>query len=255
METVTHDGRETAYRWTSFGEGTPLVYVHGSGGSHRIWAAQYGPNGVGPAAAVDLSGHGDSDDVDTAPGEPTLGAYADDVRAVARETGARVVVGNSMGGAVAMWIALERDLPLDALVLCGTGAKLGVADDLLAALSSSFDDALAALHEPGMLYHEPVEALVEGSREQHLATGRRVTERDYRTCDAFDVRHRLHEIEVPGLAITGERDGLTPPRFHEYLSEELPDCEVELLPDAAHLSMQERPAAWNDAVRGFLRDL
>lgn len=255
METVTHDGRETAYRSTSFGDGPPVVYVHGSGGSHRVWAAQYGPNGVGPAAAVDLAGHGDSDDVDTEPGEPTLEAYADDVRAVAKEIDARVLVGNSMGGAVAMWVALERDLPLDALVLCGTGAKLGVADELLEALSSEFDGALEALHEPDVLYHEPDEELVEGSRALFRATGRRVTERDFRTCDAFDVRDRLDGIELPCLAITGEHDGLTPPRFHEYLGEELPDCEVELLTDAAHLSMQERPAAWNEAVEAFLRDV
>jgi pimeloyl-ACP methyl ester carboxylesterase len=255
METVTHDGREIAYRETSFGDGRTGLYVHGSGGTHRLWVEQYAPDGPGPAVAVDLGGHGESDDVDTDAGYATLEAYADDACAVARETDARVLAGNSMGGAVAMWVALERDLRLEGLVLCGTGAKLGVSEELLEALANDFEGALDALHGSGMLYHDVDERTLEGSREMMRATGRRVTERDFRTCDAFDVRDRLDEIDVPCLAITGEDDGLTPPKFHDYLGEHLPDCEVEILEGAAHLSMQERAEAWNARVQEFLEGL
>ena len=63
METVSHDGRTTAYRATDFGDGLRICYVHGAGGSHEVWVRQYGDREGPPAAAVDLSGHGDSDDV------------------------------------------------------------------------------------------------------------------------------------------------------------------------------------------------
>ncbi|WP_255195742.1 alpha/beta fold hydrolase [Halorarius litoreus] len=254
MEYVDHHGRETAYRATDFGDGAPVLYIHGSGGYHRVWTQQYGPDGVGPAAAVDLTGHGESADIDLAAGIETLDAYADDVVAVAEETGARTLVGNSLGGGVALWVALERDLPLDALVLCGTGAKLGVGDDLLEMLDSAFEAGVEAVHSPGLLFHDADQETVERSKEQLLETGAKVTARDFRTCDAFDVRDRLDEVEVPALAITGEHDGMTPPSFTEYLGEHLPNCETAILEDCAHLSMVERPEAWNEQVRAFLAD-
>ena len=253
MERVDHDGRTTAYRHTAFGEGSPTLYVHGSGAGHSVWVNQYGSREFdGPSVALDLSGHGESEDVDTAPGPETMAAYAEDVVAVARETGARVLVGNSLGGAVALTVALDYDLVLDGLVLTGTGAKLGVHEDLRAMLAEEFDAAVETLHGPDMLFHDATDETRSASMAAMETTGRAVTERDFLTCDAFDVRDRLEEVTVPSLALTGEHDRLTPVSFHEYLAEELPDCTLETVEDAAHLSMLERSAAWNDRVEPFL---
>ncbi|WP_075936774.1 alpha/beta fold hydrolase [Halosegnis longus] len=251
METVTHAGREIAYRRTGDGE-SPVLYVHGAGGDHRLWVEQYAPNGIGPAVALDLTGHGESDDADLAVGSETLDAYAEDVLAVARETGAETLVGNSMGGAVALWAVLEHGFDPEALVLCGTGAKLGVGDELLAMFDGEFDAALETLAAPNLLFHDADADTVARTTAAFHETGQAVTVRDFRTCDTFDVRDRLEEIETPALAITGEHDGMTPPSFTEYLGEELPDCETTLLADCAHLSMLERPAVWNERVRAFL---
>ena len=57
---------------------------------------------------------------------------------------------------------------------------------------------------------------------------------------------------MPTLAVVGEYDRLTPPHFHEELCEELPDCEVAVIDDAAHLTMLEAPAAFNHELTGFL---
>ncbi|MDZ7746344.1 MAG: alpha/beta hydrolase [Halobacteriales archaeon] len=251
METVTHAGREIAYRQTGTGD-SPVLYIHGAGGDHRLWVEQYAPNGVGPAVALDLTGHGDSDDADLDSGTETLNAYARDVLAVARETGAQTFVGNSMGGAVALWCVLEHDIDPSALVLCGTGAKLGVGDELLEMFESDFDAALDTLAAPDLLFHDADADLIDRTTAAFREAGSAVTTRDFRTCDTFDVRDRLDEIDVPALAITGEHDGMTPPPFTEYLGAELPDCEAVLLEDCAHLSMLERPAVWNERVRAFL---
>ena len=86
-------------------------------------------------------------------------------------------------------------------------------------------------------------------------TGREVTERDFLTCDRFDVRDRLGEIAVPGLCVHGEHDRLTPPAVHEYLAEHLPDAELVEIADAAHLPFVERPEAFDAAVTAFVEDL
>lgn len=257
MESVRHDGRETAYRRTDFEESAdPVVYVHGSGGTHRLWVNQYGRRDTDlPAVALDLSGHGKSEEIDTEPGYETLSAYADDVLAVVRAVDARAVVGNSLGGAVAMWLVLERDISLDGLVLCGTGAKLGVADELLELLESDLDGATGLLHGTDLLFHDVDGSTESVSKAAMDEVGLDVLRQDFLSCDAFDVRDRLSEIQTPCLAVTGEHDQLTPVSFHDYLATQLPNCQQETIPDAAHLSMLEQPERWNDAVDSFLASI
>lgn len=264
METVTHHGRETAYRVVET-EGPRTLYVHGSGGDHRLWAHQYSQGGV----ALDLSGHGESEDIDAEPGYETLSAYTDDVLAVAEETDSRVLVGNSLGGAVCLHLLLERDVEIDALVLAGSGAKLGVLSSLRGWLEDDFERAISFLHEPNKLFYDP-DALggdggegdaggegnrsdpIERSKATMRAVGREVTQRDFLTCHHFDVRDRLDEISVPTLALCGAEDRLTPPEYHTFLAEHIPEAEHEVLPDAAHLAMVERPEAFDDAIARFL---
>lgn len=253
MRTLSHEGRRTAYEHHDRGgEGAPILCVHGSGGTGAVWKSQARLADERPVVTVDLSGHGESEDVDADAGFGALSAYADDVIAVAEETGARTLVGSSLGGAIALHVALYRELELDGLVLAGTGAKLAVLDDLLVWLAEDFDRAVEFLHDPGRLFHDPDERLVEPSREAMYDCGRAVTERDFRTCHAFDVRGELDDVTVPCLAIVGEHDRLTPVHYHEYLRDELPDCELATVEDAAHLAMLERSEAFNEAVSGFL---
>jgi pimeloyl-ACP methyl ester carboxylesterase len=256
MERVTHDGRETAYRrFDRGGDGPTVCFVHGSGGTKDVWKSQARLADRFPGVAVDLSGHGDSDDVATPAGQETLDAYADDVVAVAEATDATVLCGNSLGGAVALRVAVERDLALDGLVLAGTGAKLAVAEPLRGALADDFERAVSLLHEPDRLFHDAPPEYVELSEAAMRECGRAVTERDFLTCHRFDVRERLDEVGVPALALVGAHDELTPPAYHEYLADGIPAGELAELPDAAHLAMLEAPAAFNEALSAFLSRL
>jgi len=253
METVTHHGRETAYRrHDRGGGGAPILFVHGSGGSHAVWKAQARLADARPVVALDLSGHGESEDVAAEPGYETLSAYVDDTLAVAEATGARVLCGNSLGGAIVLTLLLERDFDPAAVVLAGTGARLAVLDDLLRWLRADFERAIEFLNGPDRLFHDPDDRLVDASTEMLRDTGRAITERDFRTCHGFDVRGRLDGISTPALAVVGEHDALTPPWYHETFAERMPACEWTVVDDAAHLAMLERPDAFNDALTGFL---
>ena len=257
MNFVDHHGRTTAYRHVQPDAAGPTVlYVHGSGGTHEIWAAQCSPRGpVHPAVAIDLSGHGASDDIETSLGPATMAAYAEDVVAVARATGASVLVGNSLGGAVVQTIALDGDLDPAGLVLVGTGAKLAVIEELRDYLDTDFDRAVAFLHGPDMFLHDAAAEKVEGSKAGLRQTGQAVTRRDFLSCHTFDVRDRLEEIDVPTLALVGDHDRLTPVAYHEYFAEHIPDCELAVIDGAAHLVMIERAGAFNDRLGSFVHDL
>lgn len=251
MQTVNHHGRTTAYRVDGGGDADPVLFVHGSGLDGDLWIQQRPLAARRPVVTIDLSGHGRSGDVAAAPGGETLSAYASDVIAVARETDARVLVGASLGGATALTIALERSFSPDALVLVGAGAKLSVLSDLLAWLDFDFEQAVEFLHRPDVLFHDTDEAPVERSRETMYETGQAVTRRDFETCHWFDVRDRLGAVEAPALALVGEYDRLTPPWYHEYLADNLPDCRLGVVENAAHLAMVEQSDAVNDALREF----
>ncbi|PSP95925.1 alpha/beta hydrolase [Halobacteriales archaeon QS_4_62_28] len=253
METVTHDGRKTAYRLVEGdASGPTTLYVHGSGGTHRLWSPQYGPNGPAhPAVAVDLSGHGESEDIDAPPGPETLAAYVSDVVAVASETAPAVLVGTSLGGAVVLQTVLERECKPQALVLAGTGAKLAVLDALREDLATDFEAAVDFLHAEERLFFDPSGRVREHSTRRMTAVGQAVTRRDFETCHRFDVRDRLDEIDVPTLAVCGEHDHLTPPAYHESLTAKVPEATMATVPKAAHLAMAERPTAFNEALAGF----
>lgn len=205
-------------------------------------------------AALDLSGHGDSDDVDLEAGDAARAAYVDDTLAVAAAVDADVLIGNSLGGSVVLEALLDHEPGVQAAILVGSGAKLGVMDSLRTWLASDWDRAVEFLHGPDRLFHDPDERLRRRSIEGMREVGRHVTERDYLTCHEFDVRERLDELRHPILAFTGEVDQLTPPRFQRYISEECRRGRSALVPNAAHLSMLEAPTAANHLIAEFVAD-
>ena len=256
MQQVTHHGRTTAYRVADRGgEGSPICFVHGSGGTHEVWKGQLGRLASHrPVVALDLSGHGESEDFDADAGWETLSAYTDDVLAVADETDAGVLVGNSLGGAVALQLVIERDHDFDGLVLAGTGAKLPVLDDLRRWLDSDFERTIEFLHGEDRLFHDADSRYVQHSTEGMRAVGQRVTRRDFETCHVFDVRDDLGEIDIPTLALVGEHDHLTPPEYHQSLADAIPNARYREVLGAAHLAMLEEPEGFNAAVLAFLDD-
>lgn len=135
------------------------------------------------------------------------------------------------------------------------GARIPVDSALLGWLADDFERAVEFLHRPDFLFYDPEPALVERTKAALRATGPEVTARDFRACDAFDVRERLDEVDVPALVVYGEHDRLAPPEYHEYLAAHLLDAELVEIPDAAHLPMVERPEAFNEAVSGFLDEV
>jgi pimeloyl-ACP methyl ester carboxylesterase len=88
-----------------------------------------------------------------------------------------------------------------------------------------------------------------------FAVGQAQTLRDFRACDVFDRIGRLGEVTLPVLAVTGELDVLTPPKFAEALADRIPGATARIVPGAGHLAMAERPGDVNDVLRTFVNHL
>jgi len=248
MPQITLAGEKVFYSHKGNGEKT-LLLVHGAGGNSRHWQATAQPDGW-QVLAVDLPGHGQTE------GEPRdrIQGYADWLAAfIEALSGKPLLVGHSMGGAIAMAMALTRPELIFGLVLVGTGAKLGVSPAIME-LCHQGDAAAVADLIAGSAYGTST------SQQQVLEWGRAIGLPDCRSyladftaCNNFDIRDRLAEITLPALVLCGSEDRLTPLKFSRYLADHLTGSVYAEIPAAGHMVMLEQPLLFNRAVADFCR--
>lgn len=228
-----------------------LLLIHGTGSNAASWHYQLrGLRAVARPVAVDLPGHGLSARI----GAPSVPAYA----AAVAETMARLspgrffVAGHSLGGAVALELALRHPERVRGLILISTGAHFPA----LAATPSLF--LLPVAVAPGKFRNL---FLGEGVSAEALALARAavagcppdIIQADISAAKAFDARAALPRLRCPALILCGTEDHITPPRYAAWLKEGLPDSRIVLVRGAGHMLPLERPDEVNAALARFLR--
>lgn len=229
----------------------PLVLLHGAGGSRLNWPAELRrlrPPGA-TVYALDLPGHERS----AGQWRDTVEGYAEDVVAFldAVEVGQAIIVGHSMGGAIALTLALDHAERVMALVLIATGARLSVAPAILETTRDDFEAAVDTITRYAWSPEAPSE-LIDLGRRQLRDAGPGALLSDLIACDHFDVMGRLHKIGCPTLVIAGTVDRLTPPKYAHYLAEHIDGARLTIVEGAGHIVMLERPAEVAQAIQKFL---
>lgn len=234
------------------GRGVPVLLIHGAGGNHLVWPAALRRLPGAAVYALDLPGHGRS----SGAGRERVEEYACDVVSLMDGLGLAqaVLVGHSMGGAVAQMVALEYPERVAGLALVGTGARLRVAPAILEGIEENFVQVVSLLDAWGWgAGADP--RLVAAGRRMMLRAEPRVLLGDFRACDHFDVRERVGEIRAPTAVITGAEDVMTPPKYGQWLAERIPGAHFVLVPGAGHMVMLERPAEVAAAIQPLLLGL
>ena len=227
-----------------------VLMVHGAGGCAALWrdlAGRLAPKCR--AAALDLSGHGESPPKGN---QHTLETYAADVNAAANALGGSVVIcGHSMGGALAMYTALENPGIVRDLVLTNTGARLRVMPQIIAQLESDFQQAVP--NTAGFAFAPNADKeITQRYTDLLMQAAPRVVVQDFRICDAFDVMDRLGQINCPVLIVSGDSDNLTPAKYAEFMQQSIPGSKLHPLSGCGHMSMLEAPDALAGAILDFL---
>ncbi|MDR7418152.1 MAG: alpha/beta hydrolase [Armatimonadota bacterium] len=221
-----------------------LLCIHGAGGRGLVW--QHQALAFPRARTPDLAGRagGAPDRVDV---------HVETLRR-AFPGGPWVLVGHSLGSAIALLWALEHPDDVRGLVLVGAGAKMRVNPVWLEGLARR---DRAALEEFGAAWFGPTAGarLRDKSLALLRATPPDVLLADLHAADRFDVTDRLDRLAVPTLVLCGADDRLTPPKFSRYLHERIAGSVLEIVPDAGHMVMLEQPHTVNAAIRRFLRRL
>jgi pimeloyl-ACP methyl ester carboxylesterase len=216
-----------------------LLFLHGAGGSSKVWTFQ---KRVFGGQHMELHEGG---------GKRTIEEYAEFVREYVerKNLGRIVLVGHSMGGAIALMYALKYET--ERLVLVGTGARLRVAPEILDSLAKDYPSACRMILGYAFAQNPP-ESLFRMAFADMESVPPSVTLADFEACNAYDVTARLGEIRVPTLILCGMLDRMTPPKYSQFLSERIANSRLHLIEGAGHMVMLEKPDEVNNIMKDFL---
>ena len=256
-------------RYLVCGEGEPLVLVHGLGGAASNWVALAPLLLPGRRVLVpELPGHGGSEAL---PAAPNLNVFADRLaELVAREGVAPApVVGHSLGGAIALRLAIRRPDSVSRLVLAAAaGISSGTRSARYALTITGIlkpgrriaphrrlvarSPVLRSLvfgrwgaADPQALAPDVVDAFLSGpARHTDTVSAAKALVRD-------DPRADLDRVRCPSLVLWGARDNQLPVGDAFDYVRRLRG-RLRVISDCGHLLIGERPDACADAIEAFL---
>jgi pimeloyl-ACP methyl ester carboxylesterase len=228
-----------------------LIFIHGSGDSRAVWAPLLRLLPDLDTLAYDLPGHG-ARVAEPGPEQMSVRDYAEDVfhHLTAGGVDGGAVIGHSLGGAVALRLALDHPAVARRIALVGSGARLRVAPLALDEARKAGPEGSLALTEVGFAADHAEQARAYHQARPPTAPG--ILFRDLSACDAFDVMPELAAITQPSLMIVGEDDRLTPVKYSEFLRQRLPGAEMVVIPDAGHYVQIEQTEQVAAALREWL---
>jgi pimeloyl-ACP methyl ester carboxylesterase len=264
---VIADGREISALVAGPGRGPKIVFLHGLGGSQSTWQVVLGDLVENyRVVAIDLPGHGASDKSDPAGTDYAVEAIASAVvEAISGlKAGPAIIVGHSLGGAVAMQIALDRPELAAGIVLINSA---GLGDEISTELLGLIDrdpgrDTARGLLE--LFYEDKRLVLDRGVDEMaqtQLAAGAWPAQQAVAKA-AFGeggqnlaVRERHREVAKPVLIVWGAKDRVIPLSHATESLSSLPDATLKVLPNVGHVPQVEDAPAVATAIDRFVKSL
>jgi len=259
--------------FVELGQGQPLLFLHGLGGSFKDWAANLQSfSSLYRAMAIDFPGFGDSDKPEV---EYSIDWLTGIVEKFLEERKILQVniVGHSMGALVALNLAAQPDSRVKKLVVCdavGIGDKAGFLSYALTKKIMGPESRFETLE--GVLRGEFKSMIDDFFKGQKPKTAREFFESLPKTPFTgkpllpmtpsvqmsasiidFDIRPKLSSIKQPTLIIWGSKDPVAPPQDASFLQSQISQVTLKMLEGCGHSPMLEQPARFNQEVWNFLQ--
>jgi pimeloyl-ACP methyl ester carboxylesterase len=229
-------------RYAEAGQGELLVCFHGAGGmrvsrSHELLAEQH------RVMIFEVPGFGNSPvNERTASIQDLAGTMAQAVASLGTER--FNLMGNSFGGRLALWLAVQYPERVDSLVLAAPaairpegGGRAGVAPEDRLGLLYAHPERQPSRPRPDPAVIAKQEALLA-----RLASPPRDPA----------LESQLPGLSVPTLVLFGTLDRSIPPEMGRIYREVMPNCHLVLVYDAGHALDMDRPEAFASVVQDFL---
>jgi 2-hydroxy-6-oxonona-2,4-dienedioate hydrolase len=242
----------------------PLVLLHGTGGHaeafvHNLAALARDHRVV----AYDLPAHGWSDGPERS---YEIAGYADHLAALLDELGidAPVLVGQSLGGWVALLFAREQPQRVARLILVGPGGTTmnpAVMEKIRVDSRDAVDrpDVESVRRRVQLLMTDPPDELVQ-TRLRIYSQPDAAEKMERILClQEPEIRERnlvtdeqLRAVPQPALVVAGSADLVVPLEACEHIAAQLPAGELAVMEGCGHWPQFERPDEFNERVAAFL---
>jgi pimeloyl-ACP methyl ester carboxylesterase len=226
-----------------------LIFIHGSGGCKEVW--QFQNKHFKDSIALNLPGHPDGKLCSS------IEEYSSWLHSYIQEQGFKdiILVGHSMGGAIALQYAVDYPEALKGIVTIGSGARLRIHPDVLKMFEAAVAEPSIATQFSDQTYKliDPSLAEILQTRDQQNTPVAFLN--DFKACDKFDIMEGLGKITKPLLAVVGDQDVLTPPKYSTFLVNNVEQSQQVLIPGGTHYVFAEKPNEVNQAIEKFIQAL
>lgn len=240
-------------------DGLSLVLIHGAGCSGHDWPTAW-CGGQGEAApgnqlnaypiyVPDLPGHGES----AGSGFDTVDAYAENISGFidALELKRALLVGHSMGAAIALTLAVDHHPCIAGIAMIGGSSRLVVSDTLLDGLQTNFEPTIDGIVKYSW-FKTTDASLKEKNRQRLIDAGPEVVYNDFLACSRFDLSKRLNEVDVPALVIASNDDRMVPIDTSRNTADAIKDARFVGLENCGHYQHMEQTSQVADELSIFL---
>lgn len=227
------------------------MLIHGAGGSHLSWPLDL--RRLSPTTTTylpDLPGHGRS----AGSGLASVEGFSDVILQFCHLLNLKDValIGHSMGGAVALAVALHRPDLCRFLVLLNSAARFDVPRAIREALNEDQQRAIEVICEHAFA-PEPPTPWFEATRSMMLDLPFMTLRNDYLACQDFDAVGQLRAIQAPTLIVGAADDVLTPPQSQYLLAEQIPQSKLVMVRNAGHMAALTHAEEIRKQILNFLR--
>lgn len=251
-KTVSADGVEIVY--TSQGRGeTAVIFIHGGFADRSYWSNQVNPfSKKYRVIALDLAGHGESGKNRK---KWDLPSFAQDVRAVMEKENIRraVLVGNSLGGPVAMETALLLPgkvigiVPVDTYQDFTARPPAGYYQKIATSFRTDFNKTMQQMVRS--LFHENVDPTFLKQIEAKMLKGSaEVAASLMESFETYDLNSIVKKVPLPIRCINGD---LYPTQIDKNRAIH-PDFDAVIIPNTGHYPMLEQPDLFNRRLAEIL---
>jgi 3-oxoadipate enol-lactonase len=245
------------------GDGLPILFIHGLGGTSNVWHAQRAALAkYFKVVTVDLPGSGRSDKTEH---QYSMDRWAEQLAGLADALSLDkfVLGGHSMTTVLAQKFAAKYGSRLAALVLCGPITELAPAGKeafakraeavLREGMITVADTVLAGALSPATREANP--ALAGMVREMLLANDPACYAGHCQALREGSAKADQVHIKCPTLVLVGDQDGVTPLGLARPVTAAIAGARLQIVPATAHMTMLERPDAFNAILVEFLANL